>query len=153
MISTETRPMSDADRTPNGTETSPASPPPLKNGSLPAPKRTSSNMINPRGGTVQSVPTGPIETIRHRLGLSQVEMAQAIGYAESSYSTALNRGTISKTAALAAEALMRRQGQAAVAEDRLLVVHMREGRAQILDRAEADELRIKGKRYLLVPAD
>src|ERR1700687_6227540 len=68
------------------------------------------------------VPITATETIRKRLDMTQREFGIAIGYSEHGYSEFVRSGEITKTAAMAAEALNRRQAPSGLAADEVFIV-------------------------------
>lgn len=99
--------------------------------------------------THQTTPIGPLETIRMLLELSHREFAEAMGYSGSSYSSWVNSGQAPKAAALAAEALMRRQ--ATSTPDHLFLIRVVKGIPQVTLLDDPRTLRLDGVDYLLVP--
>lgn len=100
------------------------------------------------------VPVGPTETIRHRLLMSESEFGEALGYVPNSsgYSHAKSSGEISKTVALAAEALMRRQSNSGEAADRIMMVCIVKGTPLLYD--VTDSMRsivLDGETYYMIP--
>lgn len=71
----------------------------------------------------QLAPTGPTETIRIRLGLTMLEFSDALGLSAGTYAEQVRKNLVTKTVALAAEALMRRQA----ASDAVFLVRVVKG--------------------------
>jgi hypothetical protein len=98
-----------------------------------------------------TVPIGPTETIRNRLQLNEGQMSEALGYAPGAYSGFKRNDKLPKTAALAAEALMRRQAANGDA-DQFLMVCVIKGAPLIFDVTEdIREMRLDGTTYYLLP--
>jgi hypothetical protein len=93
-----------------------------------------------------------VETIRKRLDLSQAEFSEALGFGASSYGDMLRRGEITQTAALAAEALMRRQAPG-TNDELCFVVRIVKGVPLVTLVEEAQTIVLNDQRFLLVPAD
>lgn len=97
-----------------------------------------------------TIPITATETIRKRLDLSIKDFSKALGYSSgTTYAAMLAKGTIPKVAALAAEALMRRQ---APGQEPVYLLRTIKGIPQVtlLDRCE--EIQWNGKSFLPVPA-
>ena len=98
------------------------------------------------------VPAAQLETIRNRLQLSQEAFSEALGFGASAYGEMRRRGTVTKTVALAAEALMRRQAPAS--EDELVfVTRIVKGAPLVTVLEGARSIVLDDQRYLLVPAE
>lgn len=74
-------------------------------------------------------------------------MSEAIGYAPGTYGGFLREGRAPKTAALAAEALSRRQA----ATDTVFLVRVVKGTPTVTLIDDVETATIAGRRYLLVP--
>lgn len=99
------------------------------------------------------VPIAATETIRNRLQMTEGAFSEALGYAAGgTYSEFKRTGKIIKTAALAAEALMRRQSANGTATDHILLVCIVKGAPLIYDVTDTvKELTIDGKSFYMVP--
>jgi hypothetical protein len=93
------------------------------------------------------VPVAPLETIRKRLGLSLEAMSEAIGYASGTYGGFVRDGHAPKTAALAVEALSRRQAAA----DTVFLIRVVKGTPTVTLIDDVETATIAGRPYLLVP--
>lgn len=89
----------------------------------------------------------PLETVRHRLERTLGQFSIDLGYSEGTYASFVREGRAPRTAALAAEALMRRQA----ASDAVFLVRVVKGtpRVTVIDAVET--MTLNGRRYLLVP--
>lgn len=96
----------------------------------------------------ETVPIGPIETIRNRLQMSIGAFSLALGWnTDGAYRQCLARRVISKQAALAAEALMRRQGASG---DTVFLVRIVKGAPAVSLIEDCKEMLLDGVTYLLV---
>lgn len=101
---------------------------------------------------IAEVPIAPVETIRHRLQMNLTEFSQALGYGDAAYGDMNRKGKVSKTVALAAECLSRRQAPGA--QDELCwITRIVKGAPMTTMLDELQEMTLAGQRYLLVPAD
>lgn len=97
-----------------------------------------------------TVPIGPTETIRNRLQMTKQEFSRALGFSDNAYNDMSASGEITKTAALAAEALMRRQ--AATSEDEVrFLVRVSRGVPHVTPLEGASTMTLDGRRFLLIP--
>lgn len=99
----------------------------------------------------QMVPIGSTETIRNRLGLTESTFSEALGYSVGAYSDAKREGQIVKTAALAAECLMRRQQASGETADEVFVLRVIRGAPTATRIAELRRLTLDDVEYFLVP--
>lgn len=98
------------------------------------------------------VPVAGLETIRKRLGLSMADFSHALGYASgTSYSQAVRAGKITKTTALAAECLSRRQAPGGGGT--VFLVRIVKGMPTTVLLEDLEPMTIGGKSFLLVPQD
>ncbi len=93
-----------------------------------------------------------VETIRHRLDRSMTQFSEDLGFAPSAYADMVRTDQVTVTAALAAEALSRRQAPGA-ADEVVFLTRIVRGLPVItvLD-GDTGTLTLGGRRYLLVPA-
>lgn len=89
----------------------------------------------------------PLETIRNRLERTQGQFSVDLGYSEGTYSHFMREGHAPRTAALAAEALMRRQA----ASDAVFLVRVVKGTPRVTMIDAVETMTLNGRRYLLVP--
>lgn len=100
---------------------------------------------------IQKVPIGPTETIRNRLQMTQADFGVALGFSSNFYSGAVKDGKIAKTAALAAEALMRRQHASGEEMDTVFILRVIKGAPTALRMGELRTLVLDNVEYFLVP--
>lgn len=98
------------------------------------------------------VPIGPTETIRHRLDLSYAKFGEALGYSHNYYGGAIKEGKIAKTAALAAEALMRRQHASGEKMDTVYILRIIKGTPTATSLNDLQKIVLNGEEFLLVPS-
>lgn len=98
------------------------------------------------------VPIGPTETIRHRLQMNEAAFGIALGYSAGAYSELLRKGQLTKTTALAAEALMRRQASSGEVADEVYVLRVVKGAPTTTRVENLKQMTLDGVEYLLVPA-
>lgn len=101
----------------------------------------------------QRTPIGTTESIRLRLGMNKEHFSEALGFHPSTYAGYLQKGMITKTGALAAEALLRRQQASGESADEVFILRLVKG-APMTTRLEGlKRMSFDGKEYLLVPID
>lgn len=122
---------------------------------MPRPRRAGRPVALPRKKRVpqerQTVPIGPTETLRTRLQLSKEHFGEAIGLNATTYSGYLRKGTITKTGALAAEALIRRQQASGELADEVFVLGVIEGNPTMTRINELRRMRLDDEEFYLVP--
>lgn len=109
---------------------------------------------NPRSRKAQprqTVPVGPTETIRHRLGMNNENFSEALGFHPSTYAGYVQKNRITKTGALAAEALMRRQQASGEVSDMVFVIRVIKGVPTAIELAGLQKMTLNGQEFYLVP--
>lgn len=104
-------------------------------------------MAQPR----QKVAIQATETIRNRLGLNHENFSEALGLHPSTYGGYVTKGDITKTAALAAEALMRRQQASGEIADEVFVLRIIKGVPTVFRIGELRRMTLDGTEYFLLP--
>ena len=107
----------------------------------PAPK------LPPHRPKTVTVPVKPCIELAHRLGLTDVQACEAVGIGRSLWYQAKRTGQISKTVALAFEALTRRQSRDATQWALLKLNH---GTAEVTYIEEPQRLRLGGRDGLII---
>lgn len=99
----------------------------------------------------QRVPIQATETLRVRLEMNKENFSEAIGFHPTTYNGYLQKGYITKTAALAAEALIRRQQASGEIRDEIFILRIIKGAPTALRINELQHMRLNDEEYLLVP--
>lgn len=99
----------------------------------------------------QRVSIQATETIRHRLGMNNENFSEALGFHPSTYAGYVQKGFITKTGALAAEALARRQQASGEVADQVLVLRIIKGMPTIIGIGDLKKLTFDGTEFYLVP--
>ncbi len=93
-----------------------------------------------------------VETIRKRLDRTMEQFSEDLGYGKSAYAQMVRDNKVTKTVALAAEALMRRQAPGTEAEI-AFVVRIVRGMPLVTALDELQSMTLGDQRYLLLPAE
>ena len=99
----------------------------------------------------QRVPIGATETLRHRLQMNNENFSEALGFHPSTYAGYLQKGFITKTAALAAEALIRRQQASGEIVDEVFILRIIKGAPTALRVNELRKMTLDETEFYLVP--
>ena len=99
----------------------------------------------------QTVPIGPTETIRHRLGMTNEHFSDALGFHPSTYAGYVQKNRITKTGALAAEALVRRQQMSGETSDTVFVIRVIKGVPTAIELGGLQKMTLNGQEFYLVP--
>jgi hypothetical protein len=100
-----------------------------------------------------TVPIAPTESIRRRLEMNHENFSEALGFHPSTYSGYLQKGTIVKTGALAAEALIRRQQMSGEGMDEVFVLRVIKGAATAMRVNDFRKLKLDDVEYFLIPVE
>ena len=95
----------------------------------------------------QRVPIAQLESGRRRLDRTPAEFSVELGYSDNAYAGWARMGAAPRVAALAAEALVRRQS----ASDVVFLVRVVKGAPEVTLIDAAETAMIAGRRYLMVP--
>lgn len=96
-------------------------------------------------------PITPVETIRTRLGLNKQNFGEALGLNPSTYAGYVTKGFCTKTLALAAEALMRRQASSGEVADEVFILRIIKGTPTAIRINELQRMQLNGQEFYLVP--
>jgi hypothetical protein len=97
--------------------------------------------------------TGSVETIRKRLGRTLSQFSEDLGFGLSAYGDMVRNDKVTENAALAAEALMRRQAPGAASELTYLTRIVRGiPHITVLD-GDLREMTLDGECFLLIPKE
>lgn len=99
----------------------------------------------------QRVPIAPTETLRMRLQMNLENFSEAIGFHPTTYSGYLQKGHITKTAALAAEALIRRQQASGELVDEVFILRVVKGAPMAMRLNELRRMTLDDVEYFLIP--
>jgi len=114
-------------------------------------EQTRDQVIARRGGKreQETVAFDTIEVRRKRLQLSEKELCEEIGYSYSSYNSWRVNKKAPKVAALAAEALVRRQAPSST--DQFVLISIVKGVLTTTQVDASNTVMLLGKKYILVP--
>ena len=100
----------------------------------------------------QTVPIGPTETIRHRLNMNNENFSEALGFHPSTYAGYVAKNRITKTGALAAEALVRRQQMSGESSDMVFLIRVIKGVPQAIELSGLQTMTLGNQEFYLVPS-
>lgn len=99
----------------------------------------------------QRVPIGPTEAIRMQLGMNKENFSEALGFHPTSYNGELRKGSITKTGALAAQALMQQQQTSGEPMDEVFILRIVNGMPTTTRIGHLQKMRLGDAEFLLVP--
>lgn len=91
------------------------------------------------------------ETLRTRLQMNYENFSEAIGFHPSTYAGYVQKGFITKTAALAAEALIRRQQASGEIMDEVFILRIIKGTPTAIRINELRRMTLDGQEFFLIP--